>query len=136
MAVTEASVPSVLVADEAVPSRRRTWLRKLQLGFPIGLLALVFFACFILPMVAPVPKPTGGDILESLQPSFSPGHFLGTDPNGNDIFSRILYGGRSSLFIALSVNLLGLIVGGSLGAIAAQAGGFVDGLIMRLFDVL
>jgi peptide/nickel transport system permease protein len=86
--------------------------------------------------VAPIPKPTGGDVLNSLAPSFSPGHLLGTDPNGNDILSRILYGGRSSLLIALAVNLLGLLIGGGLGAIAAQAGGIVDSVIMRLFDVL
>lgn len=136
MAVTEVLASSAAVADESAPVRSRPWMRRLQLAGPIGLLALIFFACFVLPLIAPIPKPTGGDVLDSLQPSFSPGHLLGTDPNGNDIFSRILYGGRSSLIIALSVNLLGLAVGGSLGAMAAQAGGIVDSIIMRLFDVL
>jgi peptide/nickel transport system permease protein len=136
MAVTEILASSVAVADETTPARSRTWLRRLHIGVPVGLLALIFFACFVLPLVAPIPKPTGGDVLDSLQPSFSPGHLLGTDPNGNDILSRILYGGRSSLIIALSVNLLGLVVGGGLGAIAAQAGGIADSIIMRMFDVL
>jgi peptide/nickel transport system permease protein len=136
MAVTEVLASSAAVADEPKPSRSRAWVSRLQLALPLALLALIFFACYILPLVAPIPKPTGGDVMESLQPSFSPGHLLGTDPNGNDIFSRILYGGRSSLFVALSVNLLGLLVGGGLGAIAAQAGGVVDSIIMRLFDVL
>jgi len=128
----------VPIADEAAPlaGRARVFLRRLQIGAPIGLLALIFFACFILPLVAPIPKPTGGDILNSLQPAFSPGHLLGTDDNGNDILARILNGGRTSLFVALTVNLLGLVVGGGLGALAAQAGGFVDSIIMRLFDVL
>ncbi len=134
MAVTELRASAIV--DETTPARPRTWRRRLRIGVPVVLLALIFFACFILPLVAPIPKPTGGDILESLEPSFSPGHILGTDPNGNDILSRILYGGRSSLFIALSVNLLGLVIGGGLGAIAAQAGGIVDGIIMRMFDVL
>jgi peptide/nickel transport system permease protein len=136
MAVTEVLASSAAIPEETKPSRSRAWLRTLQLAAPLTLLALIFFACYLLPLVAPIPKPTGGDVLDSLQPSFSPGHLLGTDPNGNDILSRILYGGRSSLFVALSVNLLGLAIGGGLGAIAAQAGGFVDGLIMRLFDVL
>jgi peptide/nickel transport system permease protein len=74
--------------------------------------------------------------MNSLQPALTPGHLLGTDDNGNDILSRILYGGRTSLIVALTVNLLGLVIGGGLGALAAQAGGFVDGIIMRLFDVL
>jgi len=136
MAVTEVLASSAAIPDETTPHRSRAWMRTLHLAAPVTLLALIFFACYILPLLGPIPKPTGGDVLDSLQPSFSPGHLLGTDPNGNDILSRILYGGRSSLFVALSVNLLGLAIGGGLGAIAAQAGGFVDSLIMRLFDVL
>jgi len=136
MAVTEVLTSSAAIPEEATPARSSRLWRRLQLALPVGLLALVFFACYILPLVAPIPKPTGGDVLNSLLPSFSPGHLLGTDPNGNDILSRILYGGRTSLFVALSVNLLGLVVGGGLGAIAGQLGGIVDNIIMRLFDVL
>jgi peptide/nickel transport system permease protein len=136
MAVTEIRATSIALADDAAPSRSRAWLRRLQLGAPLGLLVLIFVACFLLPLVAPIPKPTGGDILDSLKPAFTPGHLLGTDDNGNDILARILYGGRTSLFVALTVNLLGLILGGGLGALAAQAGGVLDSIIMRLFDVL
>jgi peptide/nickel transport system permease protein len=135
MAITEAAAPSVLLTDEPTPPRSRAWLRRLEIGLPVGLLVLVFGACFVLPLIAPVPKPTGGDILESGLPALSPGHLLGTDPNGNDILGRILYGGRSSLVVALSVNLLGLIVGGGLGALSAQLGGIVDSIIMRVLDV-
>jgi peptide/nickel transport system permease protein len=136
MAITEAPASSVLVADEPARTSARKWLRSLELGAPVGLLVLIFGACFLLPLVAPIPKPTGGDVLSSSLPAFSPGHLLGTDPNGNDIFSRILYGGRSSLIVALSVNLLGLTLGGSLGALSAYFGGAVDNSIMRLLDVL
>jgi peptide/nickel transport system permease protein len=135
MAITEAT-PSVLITDEAAPVPSRAWVRKLQIGAPVMLIVLIFIACFVLPLVVPIPKPTGGDIMNSLQPALTPGHLLGTDDNGNDILSRILYGGRTSLIVALSVNLLGLVIGGGLGALAAQAGGIVDGIIMRLFDVL
>jgi peptide/nickel transport system permease protein len=136
MAVTEAQASPAAVAATTAPARSRAWWGRLQIGAPAGLLALVFVACFILPLVAPIPKPTGGDILDSLQPAFTPGHLLGTDDNGNDILSRILYGGRTSLIVALTVNLLGLVIGGGLGALAAQAGGIVDTIIMRVFDVL
>jgi len=136
MAVTEASAaaPSAL-AHDSTPVRSRAWRRRLEIGVPAGLLVLVFGACFLLPLVAPIPKPTGGDILESGLPALSPGHLLGTDPNGNDILARILYGGRSSLIVALSVNLLGLLVGGGLGAVSAQLGGLIDSGIMRVLDV-
>jgi peptide/nickel transport system permease protein len=136
MAVTEVQVPPAAVPAETTPTHARAWLRRLHIGLPVGLLTLILVACFILPLVAPIAKPTGGDILESLRPPFSPGHLLGTDDNGNDILARILYGGRTSLIVALLVNLLGLVVGGGLGALAAQAGGIVDGIVMRLFDVL
>jgi peptide/nickel transport system permease protein len=136
MAITEVRASSVAMGDDATPARPRTWLRRLRIGVPAGLLVLIFGACFVLPVVAPIPKPTGGNILDSLLPAFAPGHLLGTDPNGNDIFSRILYGGRSSLIIALTVNLLGLAIGGSLGALSAQLGGIADSTIMRVLDVL
>jgi len=136
MAVTDVQVASAVIPAETAPARSRAWSRGLHIGLPVGLLTLIFVACFILPLVAPIPKPTGGDILESLKPAFAPGHLLGTDDNGNDILARILYGGRTSLIVALLVNLVGLVVGGGLGALAAQAGGVVDGVIMRLFDVL
>jgi peptide/nickel transport system permease protein len=135
MAVTEVPASSVLAVDETAPAPARKWLRSLAIGLPAGLLVLIFGACFVLPLVAPIPKPTGGDVLSSSLPPFSPGHLLGTDPNGNDIFSRILYGGRSSLIVAISVNLLGLALGGSLGALSAHFGGAVDTIIMRVLDV-
>ena len=50
--------------------------------------------------------------------------------------SRLLHGGRASLEIAVAVNLLGLLVGGTLGALAAYWGGRVDPIIMRVLDVL
>jgi peptide/nickel transport system permease protein len=135
MAITDATASSVLIGDEAAPRRTRNWRRSLEIGVPAGVLVLLFGACFVLPLVAPIPKPTGGNVLNSGLPAFSPGHLLGTDPNGNDIFSRILYGGRSSLIVAVSVNLLGLAVGGALGALSAQLGGVVDTVLMRILDV-
>jgi peptide/nickel transport system permease protein len=86
--------------------------------------------------VLPIPAPIGGNVLESSLPSFSPGHLLGTDPNGNDILSRILYGGRASLLVTIAVNLIGLFVGGLLGALSGYVGGALDTVIMRVLDVL
>jgi peptide/nickel transport system permease protein len=132
MAMVDAS--PVVLADEA--PRPRNWLRHVELAIPIVLLVLVVGGCFLWPLIGSVPKPVGGDVLESSLPSFSPGHLLGTDPNGNDVWSRILYGGRNSLIVGVSVNLIGLLVGGTLGAVSAYAGGIVDTIVMRVFDVL
>jgi peptide/nickel transport system permease protein len=137
MAVTTdpAAVVAAGPATEAIRVPRR-WRRTLAVAAPASLIGLIVFACYILPLVAPIPAPTGGSAMESLQPNFSPGHLLGTDFNGNDILSRILYGGRTSLFIALCVQVLGVSIGGGLGALAAQLGGIADSIIMRFMDVL
>ncbi|MGY1623332.1 ABC transporter permease [Geodermatophilus sp. SYSU D00965] len=139
MAVVEpapsiAITPEIDDAEAAVGRRRRpgnlgTWI-------PAGLIAFVVIACFLGPTLLSLPSPVGGDILQSNLPAFSPGHVLGTDPNGNDILSRLLNGGQSSLWIAVAVNLLGLAIGGTLGALSGYVGGVVDTVIMRVLDVL
>lgn len=117
-------------------SRWATWRRRLPIVLPAGTVAIVLLACFVLPLVAPIPSPTGGDVLSSRFPVGSPGHALGTDLNGNDIVSRLLYGGRASLIVAVAVNLLGLTLGGTLGALSGYLSGKFDTVIMRLLDVL
>jgi len=104
------------------------------IALPSGLLCLVAVLCFLVPLVGSLPSPTGGDVLAAGLPPFSNGHILGTDLNGNDVLSRLAYGGRSSLVIALLANLAGLVVGATLGAISAQAGGAVDAVSMRILD--
>jgi peptide/nickel transport system permease protein len=133
MAIVEAPA-AVLRTDESAPARN--WLRHVELIVPIIILVLVIGACFLWPLTGAVPPPTGGDVLQSNLPPFSPGHLLGTDPDGNDVWSRLLYGGRSSLIVGVSVNALGLVVGGTLGAVSAHVGGVLDTVIMRVLDVL
>jgi peptide/nickel transport system permease protein len=134
MAAVDASSALAPELDLAPP--RRAWVRKLMLYVPIGLVAFVLAGCFLGPLVLPIPAPVGGNVLESALPAFSPGHLLGTDPNGNDILSRILYGGRASLIVTIAVNLIGLSVGGLLGALSGYVGGALDTVIMRVLDVL
>ncbi len=100
-----------------------------------GLACLLLFvmAALLAPWIAPY-DPLRQVIAERLQgPSTT--HWLGTDQFGRDIFSRVLYGGRISLGIALLSVLLGLIVGGLLG-LGAGYSGRLDGPIMRAMDVL
>jgi len=118
------------------PRRARGWARSLEIALPGAFLILLFGACFLWPLVFHVPKPIGGSVLESNLPPLSPGHIFGTDPVGNDVFSRILYGGRVSIEVGLAVNLIGLAAGGLLGTVAAYRGGIVDTVVMRVLDVL
>lgn len=62
-------------------------------------------------------------------------HLMGTDDYGRDIFSRILYGGRISLLVALCTVSVSILVSTILGATAGYFGGWYDNLIMRLTDV-
>src|SRR5262249_6115884 len=108
-----------------------------------AVLLLLLLFCFIWPIVYPVPKPTGGSILNSGLPMWSPGHILGTDTVGNDIMSRMLYGGRGSFEGAAARagsrprggRRAGLYGGGLLGRMAGYSGGRVEAVLMRLLDV-
>ena len=62
-------------------------------------------------------------------------HWLGTDRNGMDMLTRLMYGGRVSLYIGFIVVLISTILGVTLGGISGFFGGWVDNLIMRLVDV-
>lgn len=63
-------------------------------------------------------------------------HLLGTDEIGRDMLTRVMYGGQISLAIGLVPSFLSLVIGSVLGLIAGYYGGKVDGLIMRLADVV
>ncbi|MFQ5629836.1 MAG: ABC transporter permease [bacterium] len=65
----------------------------------------------------------------------SPAHLLGTDQFGRDVFTRILHGGRISLFIALSVMALAVIVGTLCGTVAGYLGGGLDSVLMRIVNL-
>ena len=63
-------------------------------------------------------------------------YWLGTDSQGRDMLSAILYGLRTSLMVGLTATLGALVIGISAGLLAAQFGGFVDALIMRIVDFM
>jgi peptide/nickel transport system permease protein len=136
--VPEILYPSEVAALEALgpPPPKRGWLPILEIVVPGAILFLIVAACFLWPLVYPVPPPVGGSVLNAGLPPFSPGHLLGTDPVGNDILSRLLYGGRVSIEVGVAVNLIGLVLGGLLGTVAAYLGGPTDSVIMRTLDVL
>lgn len=69
-------------------------------------------------------------------PEDQPQHILGTDGNVRDVFSRLIFGTRVSLFIGLTTVGFAIIIGTLLGAIGGFLGGWVDNLIMRFMDVL
>jgi peptide/nickel transport system permease protein len=122
-------------AEVTGPTAGRRWVRNLEIAIPGTILVLLLFFCFIWPLVYPVPKPVGGSLTTVNLPLWSKGHILGTDQVGNDVMSRILYGGRVSFEVAAGVQAIGLVVGGLIGLTAAYRGGWTDAVLMRFLDV-
>jgi peptide/nickel transport system permease protein len=79
--------------------------------------------------------PYVGSVLGRLKPIGTPGHWLGTDETGRDIWTRLCYGGRLSLLAGVMPVAISLIVGSFLGMLAGFVGGRVGSLIMRTMDV-
>ena len=113
---------------ELVRSHRRVTVAALLLG-------LLFLVALLSPVISPH-DPLAVNPDGSYLPPLSPGHFLGTDELGRDLLSRILWGARVSLPVALVVVAVGLIGGGTIGMLSGYAGGLVDLLLMRLMDAL
>ncbi|MBC8171106.1 MAG: ABC transporter permease [Anaerolineae bacterium] len=65
-----------------------------------------------------------------------PQHIMGLDLNGRDLFSRIIFGARTSLFIGMAVVLFATLTGTLIGLVSGYVGGWLDNLIMRIMDVL
>ncbi len=79
--------------------------------------------------------PFAGSVMTRLKPIGTPGHWLGTDETGRDLWTRLCYGGRMSLLAAIMPVSISLCIGGALGVFAGYAGGLVNTLIMRTMDV-
>ena len=102
-------------------------------------MAAVLASLLIMVIFAPwftVHDPYQGSVLRRLKPVGFPGHWLGTDEVGRDLWSRMVYGGRLSLLAGVMPVFLALLIGGFLGILAGYAGGLVNSAIMRLIDVL
>jgi len=74
-------------------------------------------------------------MIRRLYPVGSPNHLLGTDELGRDMLSRLIHGGRLSLFMGVTPVVCALLIGGLLGITAGFMGGRVNMLIMRIMDV-
>jgi len=111
---------------------RRYLHNWLAVAGAIVLLAFLF-TVFILPLFMHL-DPYAVDLTHSRQPP-GPGHLLGTDGTGRDVFARLVYGGRVSMGVGLAAAGIAIILGSLLGAIAGAFGGWLDAVIMRAADI-
>ncbi|ALU91809.1 ABC transporter permease [Herbaspirillum rubrisubalbicans] len=100
-----------------------------------AVLLLLIVAAIAAPWVMPG-DPFAASMFSRLKPIGTVGHLLGTDELGRDMFSRLLLGGRLSLFMGITPVLLAFVIGSALGIVAGYAGGFTNTIIMRSIDIL
>ena len=109
-----------------------------------GVVALIIIMAAVLaPWIAPYNPfdPGSLNLMDGFTPPMEPNAFtgnvywLGTDNQGRDIFSTILYGARISLFVGFAAVIFAMVLGITLGLIAGYRGGWVDSLLMRVADV-
>jgi peptide/nickel transport system permease protein len=97
------------------------------------LLLAIVFSAILAPLIAPY-DPTAINFLDKLQgPSLD--HPMGTNELGQDIFSQVLFGARTSLLVGVVVISLAMAIGVPIGLVAGYFGGFVDTALMRVSDV-
>jgi peptide/nickel transport system permease protein len=137
MSTAWAASPSELlmkVAAKAAGRRRSTVRRRLTLIAGLTMLGIAVVAITLAPLLTSA-SPTTIDALHPLAPPFTPGHLLGTDQFGRDVWSRILYGGRIDLAIAFGATGVTLVGGTIIGLVAGYLGGRWDSVLMRLVDL-
>ncbi|MCE0492241.1 ABC transporter permease [Pantoea sp. Mb-10] len=130
---------------DSTPANRRqaVWGRRYRLWLslrrhPLAMAGLaVIILMLLLAAFAPwlTPYHPGAQQLEQRLAAPSAAHWLGTDELGRDVWTRIIYGGRTTLGMVIAVVALTAPLGLLIGCVAGYAGGFVDKALMRLTDI-
>lgn len=112
---------------------------KLIKQYPMAVIsAVILLICILLILFAPLLTsydPAAVDILNA-NAKCSKEHLFGTDMQGRDIFTRILYGGRIAMLSPLCVVAISLVIGVPVGFITGFFGGKIDNIIMRICDII
>jgi peptide/nickel transport system permease protein len=138
MMVAQSLAPAAAVAP--VPTRpvRAQLMRAVRrmriAGVGLAVLTLALLAALLAPWIAPH-DPSAVALVDRLVPQFSAGHVLGTDPLGQDVLSRVIYGARVSLLVGFSAVAISGMLGVTLGLLSGFFGGWADAVIMRIGEV-
>lgn len=136
--MTDTVLHAPLAGAAAVESpAARAWRRlRRRKGAVAGLfvIALFFLAAVLAPLIVPYNPVVQSWTAVRNAPSWM--HLFGTDDVGRDIFSRVIYGTRASLFAGVISVSIALSIGIPLGLIAGYRGGFIDALLSRITDAM
>lgn len=110
-------------------------MRNIPLSALVGLIVTAgfFLAAIFAPWIAPYPL---GAAVGGVWKAASASHWLGTDGIGRDVLSRMIWGGRTTIWIATVATILSFGTGATLGFVAAVMGGWVDQVISRFVDLV
>ncbi len=100
----------------------------------LAVIVLILLAAILAPYLAPA-DPVRGSMARRLRAVGTPGYLLGTDELGRDMLTRLMYGGRLSLFMGVTPVILAFVLGSGIGIFAAYVGGWINTLVMRVIDV-
>jgi peptide/nickel transport system permease protein len=136
--MTDTVLNAPLVGDASAESpAARAWRRLLRRkGAVVGLCVIVPFilAAVLAPLIVPYDPVVQSWTTVRHAPSLT--HIFGTDDVGRDVFSRVIYGTRASLFAGVISVGIALSIGIPLGLIAGYRGGFIDALLSRITDAM
>ena len=135
-----AVVPSTADMDAVAP---RSYLTEVRTRFfhnragvsAVSMLVLLAVAAMVAPLLSPY-DPLIGNATRRLLPIGSAGHLLGTDEQGRDMLTRLLYGGRLSLLNGMLPVIVATVIGTAIGATAGYLRGPVGAVLMRTMDML
>ena len=136
------TTPSAVIGDEAISSS--SYWKDIVRGFcknriavaGLIMLFIIVFLCVAAPLFTSYDPVLDMDPKDKCLLPGEGGHFLGTDDYGRDIWSRLLYGGRTSVLTGVLVALLSAMIGIIIGCVSGFFGGITDSLLMRLTDIM
>lgn len=131
-------VPSSFAAPEVSTPATVLRSRRFRVGVPLAVvLALAFLAFLALSAIVPQWIATSDPLAVTTHVLAGPSaaHPLGTDENGRDVFSRIVYGARESLMLGFGAIALSVVGGSILGILAGLGNRFVETVVMRFIDI-
>lgn len=100
----------------------------------LAIILIIILAAIFAPYVAPA-DPFKGSMLRRLKPIGYPGYILGGDELGRDMLTRLIYGGRLSIFMGVMPVVCAFAAGSAIGIFAGYIGGWINTLLMRVIDV-
>jgi peptide/nickel transport system permease protein len=132
-----AAASTTLAESQAPRTRPSTWqrLRRHRLAMAGVVILVIFYVIALLaPWIAPYPYDQILPGMRNTPPSTD--HWMGTDRQGRDVFSRLIKGGQVSLATGFMAVVIVLLIGITLGALAGFFGGWVDHVVMRATDIM